>query len=141
LGSRGAAADGFYRDLGRGRHQHHCRRQRCLLANGLAFGAVFHAAGATRPVATNVIAAQPVAARRDDPIADLIAPQPSPRIMAVQRALSEYGYGQIRPSGVLDGPTGSAIQKFEHEHKLPVTGRISDRLVSELTSLVGHPLN
>jgi hypothetical protein len=95
---------------------------------------------ATRPVA-NGIAAQPVSARRDDPIADLIAPQPSPRIMAVQRALSEYGYGQIKPSGVVDGPTSSAIQKFEHEHKMLVTGRVSDRLVSELTSLVGHPLN
>jgi hypothetical protein len=95
---------------------------------------------ATRPVAS-VIAAQPVSAHRDDPIADLIAPQPSPRIMAVQRALSEYGYGQIKPSGVVDGPTSSAIQKFEHEHKMPVTGRVSDRLVSELTSLVGHPLN
>jgi hypothetical protein len=96
---------------------------------------------ATRPVATNAIAAQPVSARRDDPIADLIAPQPLPRIMAVQRALSEYGYGQIKPSGILDGPTSSAIQKFEHEHKMPVTGRVSDRLVGELTSLVGHPLN
>jgi hypothetical protein len=96
---------------------------------------------ATRPVATNVVATQSVPARRDDPIADLIAPTPSPRIMAVQRALSEYGYGQIKPSGVLDGPTSGAIQKFEHEHKMPVTGRVSDRLVSELTSLVGHPLN
>jgi hypothetical protein len=96
---------------------------------------------ATRPVVTNVVAAQPVSARRDDPIADLIAPSPSPRVMAVQRALSEYGYGQIKPSGVLDGPTSGAIQKFEHEHKMPVTGRVSDRLVSELTSLVGHPLN
>ncbi len=96
---------------------------------------------ATRPVATNTIAAQPVSARRDDPIADLIAPQPSPRITAVQRALSDYGYGQIKPSGILDGPTSSAIQKFEHEHKMPVTGRISDRLVGELTTLVGHPLN
>jgi hypothetical protein len=96
---------------------------------------------ATRPVATNAIAAQQVSVRRDDPIADLIAPQPSPRVTAVQRALSEYGYGQIKQSGVLDGPTSSAIQKFEHEHKMPVTGRISDRLVSELTALVGHPLN
>jgi Putative peptidoglycan binding domain len=95
---------------------------------------------ATRPVAANAIAAQQVS-RRDDPIADLIAPQPSPRVTAVQRALSEYGYGQIKQSGVLDGPTSSAVQKFEHEHKMPVTGRISDRLVSELTALVGHPLN
>ena len=67
---------------------------------------------ATRPVAANTIAAQPVSARRDDPIADLIAPQPSPRIMAVQRALSDYGYGQIKPSGVLDDATTQRDRKI-----------------------------
>jgi Putative peptidoglycan binding domain len=98
---------------------------------------------ATRPVASAAIAPQPVSARRgDDPIADLIAPpQPSPRVTAVQRALSEYGYGQIKQSGVLDEPTMAAIERFEREHKLPVTGRISERLVSQLTVLVGHSLN
>ena len=83
--------------------------------------------------------AQPVAARRNDPIADLIGP--SPRIAAVQRALSEYGYGQIKPSGMLDEPTSGAIEKFEREKKLPITGRVSDRLVSELVAMVGHPLD
>jgi hypothetical protein len=96
---------------------------------------------ATRPVANATIAPQPVSVRRDDPIADLIAPQPSPRVTAVQRALSEYGYGQIKPSGILDEPTVAAIEKFEREHKIPVTGRISERLVSQLTALVGHALN
>jgi hypothetical protein len=82
---------------------------------------------------------QPTAVRHDNPIADLIGP--SPRIAAVQRALSEYGYGQIKPSGVLDDATSSAIEKFEREHKLPMTGRVSDRLVSELAAMVGHPLD
>jgi Putative peptidoglycan binding domain len=94
-----------------------------------------------RPVAGGAIAPQPVSVRRDDPIADLIAPQPSPRVTAVQRALSEYGYGQIKPSGILDEPTVAAIEKFEREHKMPVTGRISEHLVSQLTALVGHSLN
>jgi peptidoglycan hydrolase-like protein with peptidoglycan-binding domain len=93
---------------------------------------------APRPVA-GAIAPQPVSVRRDDPIADLIAP--SPRVAAVLRALSEYGYGQIKPSGVLDENTSAVIQKFEREHKMPVTGRVSERLVSELTALVGHPFN
>jgi hypothetical protein len=94
-----------------------------------------------RLIAPGVVTPQPqtVAARRDDPIADLIAPLP--RVAAVQRALSEYGYGQIKPSGVLDENTSAVIQKFEREHKMPVTGRVSERLVSELTALVGHPLN
>jgi len=83
-------------------------------------------------------AAQPATPRRDDPIADLISP--SPRVAAIQQALSSYGYGQIRPNGMLDDQTSAAIEKFEREHKLPVTGEISDRLVSELAVLVGHPL-
>lgn len=87
---------------------------------------------------TASIAAQPVALRRDDPIADLIGP--SPRIAAVQRALSDYGYGQVQPSGILDDPTTAAIEKFERERRLPVTGEISDRLMRELATLVGHPL-
>ena len=76
--------------------------------------------------------------RRNDPIADLIGP--SPRIQVVQRVLSDYGYGQIKPSGMLDDATSEAIEKFEREHKLPVTGRVSDRLVAELTAMVGHPI-
>jgi Putative peptidoglycan binding domain len=84
------------------------------------------------------VAAQPVAMRRDDPIADLI--EPSPRIAAVQRALSDYGYGQMQPSGILDGPTMAAIEKFERERRLPVTGEVSERLMRELAVLVGHPL-
>jgi hypothetical protein len=76
--------------------------------------------------------------RRNDPIADLIGP--SPRIMAVQRVLSNYGYGQIKPSGMLDDATSQAIEKFEREHKMAVSGRVSDRLVSELAVMIGHPV-
>jgi len=90
-----------------------------------------------RPVAP-ALTPEPVTARRNDPIADLIGP--SPRIAAVQRALSNFGYGQIKPSGMLDEPTSNAIEKFEREHKLPVTGAISDRLVSQLGVMVGHPV-
>jgi alpha-beta hydrolase superfamily lysophospholipase len=90
-----------------------------------------------RPAAT-AATPQPAAMRRDDAIADLIGP--SPRIAAVQRALSDYGYGQIRPNGMLDDDTSVAIEKFERERKMPVTGEISDRLVGELSAMVGHPL-
>ena len=74
----------------------------------------------------------------NDPIAQLIGM--SSRIMAVQRVLSDYGYGQIRPSGILDEPTSEAIERFERGHDLPVTGRLSDRLVSALETMTGHPL-
>jgi hypothetical protein len=76
--------------------------------------------------------------RRNDPIADLIGP--SPRILAVQRVLSNYGYGQIKPTGTLDDATSQAIEKFEREHKLPVSDRVSDRLVNELAAMTGHPI-
>jgi hypothetical protein len=79
-----------------------------------------------------------IPARSEDPIAELIGP--SPRILAIQRILSEYGYGQIKASGVLDDATSTAIERFEHDHKLPVTGQVSDRLVSELTAMTGHAM-
>jgi hypothetical protein len=83
---------------------------------------------------------QPVASRRADPIGDLIGAAVSPlaRIAAVQRTLAEFGYGQIKPTGVLDEPTAAAIGKFESEHKMPVTGRLSDRLLSELSTMTGR---
>jgi peptidoglycan hydrolase-like protein with peptidoglycan-binding domain len=83
--------------------------------------------------------AKPRAApNRNDPIAQLLAP--NPRITAVQRALAEYGYGQIRPSGVYDPATRIAIERFERERSLPVTGQISDRLIRELSVQTGRPL-
>jgi hypothetical protein len=91
-----------------------------------------------RPVAT-APAPQPVAARRSDAIAELIGP--SPRIAAVQRALAEFGYGQVKVSGILDDATSAAIAKFERDHNLPSSGRVSDRLVKELTTMVGHPID
>jgi hypothetical protein len=41
---------------------------------------------------------------------------------------------------MLDDATSQAIEKFEREHKLPVSGRVSDRLVSELAAMIGHPI-
>jgi hypothetical protein len=94
---------------------------------------------ATHTVARPQTVPMPVPSpRRNDPIADLIGP--SPRILAVQRALSNYGYGQIKPTGTLDDATSGAIEKFEREHKLPVSGRVSDRLVNELAAMTGHPI-
>jgi hypothetical protein len=73
-----------------------------------------------------------------DPIAKLIAP--SKRIVSIQRALADFGYGQIKATGVYDPETRSAIEKFERDHRLPVTGQISDRFVRELAAMTGRPL-
>jgi peptidoglycan hydrolase-like protein with peptidoglycan-binding domain len=67
-------------------------------------------------------------------------PAASKRVIALQRALAEYGYGQIKPNGVVDAETQVAIEKFERERKLPITGQASDRLVRELAAMTGRPL-
>jgi hypothetical protein len=77
-------------------------------------------------------------ADRPDPIAQLL--EPTNRTVAVQRALAEFGYGQIKPTGTVGPDTKAAIEKFERERKLPVTGQVSDRLVRELSTLKGSPL-
>jgi peptidoglycan hydrolase-like protein with peptidoglycan-binding domain len=64
----------------------------------------------------------------------------SKRVLALQRALAEYGYGQIKPTGVIDADTKAAIERFERERRLPVTGQLSDRVARELASVTGRPL-
>jgi peptidoglycan hydrolase-like protein with peptidoglycan-binding domain len=64
----------------------------------------------------------------------------SGRVVAVQRALADYGYGQLTPNGVLGPETKTAIERFERERKLPVTGQVSDRLTRELAAVTGRPL-
>ena len=75
---------------------------------------------------------------RNDAVTEAIGP--SKRVLAVQRALADFGYGQIKPTGVLNPETQAAIEKFERERKLPITGQMSDRLVRELAGLTGRPL-
>ena len=65
----------------------------------------------------------------------------SRRVAAVQRTLTEYGYGQLKPTGTVGSDTQAAIQKFERERKLPVTGQMSERLVRELTAMIGRPID
>lgn len=78
-------------------------------------------------------------ASRNDPIAELLAP--NKRIVAVQRALTDYGYGQIKPTGVYGPETRAAIERFERERKLPVTGQVTERLTRELSAMTGRPLD
>ena len=84
-------------------------------------------------------AAVPVVPVRNDPTAGGPG-QGSRRVAAVQRALTEYGYAQLKPSGTLGTDTQAAIQKFERDRKLPVTGQMSDRLVRELSAMIGRPI-
>jgi hypothetical protein len=93
---------------------------------------VRHAAVKTAPAAT---ASAPA---HSDPIAALL--EPTQRVLAVQRALADFGYGQIKPTGVAGPDTQAAIEKFERARHLPVTGQISDRLLRDLAAMTGRPL-
>src|SRR6476469_5952357 len=84
------------------------------------------AASVLRPPAPIPVAAQSAGARR---------------VAAVQRTLTQYGYGQLKPTGAVGSDTQAAISKFERERKLPVTGQMSDRLVRELTAMIGHAID
>ncbi len=75
---------------------------------------------------------------RPDPIAELL--EPTNRMIGVQRALAEFGYGQIKPTGTMGPETKAAIERFERERRLPVTGQLSDRLTRELSAMKGGPL-
>jgi peptidoglycan hydrolase-like protein with peptidoglycan-binding domain len=101
-----------------------------------SFLRVLTAASAKRASAP-ATAAAPAPAHKD-PIAAVIAP--SKRVLAIQHALADFGYGQIKPTGIEDADTRAAIEKFERDRRLPVDGRISDRFVRELAAMTGRPL-
>jgi peptidoglycan hydrolase-like protein with peptidoglycan-binding domain len=95
------------------------------------------AAAATKTASGQPAGPAPVPARQD-PIAKVIAPDK--RVLAVQRALADFGYGQIKPTGVYDQNTRAAIAKFQRDRRLPIDGRLSDRFVRELAAMTGRPL-
>ena len=72
---------------------------------------------------------------------DNLAPGGSRRVAAVQRALTEYGYGQLKPTGTIGSDTQAAIARFERERKIPATGQMSDRMVHELSAMIGHSID
>jgi hypothetical protein len=98
-------------------------------------------ATSTAPIATSSIprppAPIPVSSRSDS----TLSPGGSRRVAAVQRALTEYGYGQLKPTGTIGSDTQAAIVKFERERKIPATGQMNERLVRELGAMIGHPID
>ncbi len=124
--------------------------------------AALEAAPATKEAPRDVIAepvkaaAAPKQAARD-PIADLIraedttasvTPKPKPpapakaeatasadpAVMKAQRALAKLGYGPVKADGAMGPATKAAIEKFERDRKLPVTGEAAGRTLRALES-------
>jgi len=113
------------------------------------------AAPATKPVPRSAAAVEsrqpqnradaPATGAASDPLTNLVKattagssrPSPARRIAAVQRALARYGFGQVSATGTITPETRGAIREFEAAHKMPVTGQVSDRLISQLTAEMG----
>lgn len=93
------------------------------------------------PTALPAAIARPPAPIPASSRADAITGSGSRRVAAVQRTLTELGYGQLKPTGTVGSDTQAAIQKFEKTRRLPATGQMSDRLVQELVAMVGHPID
>jgi hypothetical protein len=105
-----------------------------------------------RPRAEPVkIEAVPTPKAKPDPIAALIggqpvaapaaAPTPPSKVILVQRALNDFGYGPVKSSGNVGPDTTAAIQKFERERKLPPSGQITPRFLRELAAVTGRPMD
>lgn len=83
--------------------------------------------------------------RSDQPRpADAAAPKPAvdpkanaARIVAVQKALLKTGYGPIGTDGVAGSATRQALERFERDRNLPVTGSLAPRTLKQLASASG----
>ena len=65
-------------------------------------------------------------------IAKADAPAPDAAVTRAQRALSKLGYGPIKADGAMGPATKAAIEKFERDRKLPVTGEAAGRTLKAL---------
>lgn len=71
-----------------------------------------------------------------DPLAGLIVS--SQRVASIQRALTDYGYGPVRATGTVGPDTLAAINRFERQHGMPISGVLSERLIRELSAATGR---
>ncbi len=98
---------------------------------------------AAAPVTPTAPSPAPIGALSNDttgtvrPPADVAV---SPRVMEIQKALAKLGYGPIKVDGRGGDATKDAIERFERDRRLPVTGAISDRLVRELNAVAGFSI-
>ena len=107
------------------------------------------AAPAPTPVpAAPIPPAKPAQVR--DPIGDLIrageagastASAETARVAAAQKALTKLGYGPLKADGMAGAGTRQALERFEKDRRLPVTGELKPRTVKELSAQAGMPID
>ena len=98
---------------------------------------------AMQPRVAEPAAASAPASSKKDPIGALIKSEgiaestaPPARVAAVQKALIKSGF-VLRADGVMGASTRQALERFEQERKLPVTGDLSPRTLRELSAQSG----
>jgi hypothetical protein len=64
--------------------------------------------------------------------------EPSRSVLAAQKALQKLGYGPIKADGVFGSGTKQAVERFERDRKLPVTGDLSGRTGKELLAIAAQ---
>lgn len=57
------------------------------------------------------------------------------QILSVQQAMNSFGYGPVTADGVFGDETSAAIQRFEMNQGISVTGKISDDLIVRLMTI------
>ncbi len=70
------------------------------------------------------------------PPANVGRPDPGDTVLAGQRALARLGYS-VKVDGVMGSGTRQAIERFEQDRRLPVTGEFNARTVRELATASG----
>lgn len=63
------------------------------------------------------------------------------RVLSLQRALARLGYGPLKMSGTFTPDTKDAIERFERDWMMPVTGLMSDNLFTKLAAVNGAPID
>lgn len=61
------------------------------------------------------------------------------RLGRVQALLAELGYGPLRADGVMSQNTVNAIQRFELDRGMAITGQVSPALIRQLEDFTGIP--
>jgi hypothetical protein len=120
----------------------------------LAVPAARPGAAPPAPPARPAPAAAPAPPAPRDPIADMIRlgdappvppalvgrPEPARLVASAQRALAKLNYLAAKPDGLMGPGTRQAIERFERERRLPVTGELGTRTARELAAASGLPV-
>jgi len=63
------------------------------------------------------------------------------RLLKIQKALSELGYGPLKADGLMGANTTAAIRRFEFDRGLPLTGEPGPKVIERLEMVSGRNLS